>query len=356
MGTEPQPWHARSADDVLMEPEKFLAELGWSANSAPPVKSGIGKTDEAERLYCSFCWAILPTSSTECADCGTSVAEMEAARTVQREADKNWIPPRQWAEKGPKPPPPGVKVPPPAPKPRVRRVPVPDPLTIAMENEAARASSLPSWKHLVLAIGVGGFVGGATVAVMWVTFQTFGRPAGATGVPGGGKPAAMTLAPAKLSWRNPVSELRLELIAPNGVVAADSSKGNDAGAVDPGEYHFRITDNTGKWSPPVERVIVAPSEALTIGPPPKVVASYYLWAGKKLYEQKKLDRAQRVWEKAIKAYPEGADARLQLAALLAVKYQYKAAMKQVAEVLKRQPNNGEARRLRTTLSELEASR
>ncbi len=74
------------------------------------------------------------------------------------------------------------------------------------------------------------------------------------------------------------------------------------------------------------------------------------------YEQKKLSRAQRVWEKAIRHYPEGTEARLQLAALMAVRFEYANATEQVREVLKREPSNPEALRLQKMLNDLETQR
>lgn len=214
-----------------------------------------------------------------------------------------------------------------------------------------------SWRHVLLAVGAGGFVGGATVAGLWVVIQTFGNPVTAAGTQSRrGTAATLALAPARLSWKNPVSELRLELVSPSGVVIADSLKDRAGKQLDPGEYRLRIRETTGNWAPAEERIIVAPGEALGVSPSPRVVAGYYLWAGKKLYDQQKLQRAERVWGKAVAAYPEANDARLQLAALLAVRYRYQEARSHLRRVLQRDPANPEALRLMKTLDELERHR
>lgn len=342
-----------------MEPEKFLADLGWSLSGPRPAATVSRSVNIAPRRYCSFCWCILPEGAEECLDCGQSVAEMETARVARAEQDRGWIPPRMWAA--------GQGLPQASAPQRGRLF---QPASVAPAASPAAAPPLApaplvsppsalviSWRHVILAVGVGGFFGGATVAGLAMLIQTFGRPAGAS--PGAlnapGVPAA-SLAPARLTWRNPVSELRLKLVSVNGTVAADNSQPEAAGTLEPGEYRLRVTDNTGRWASPEERVVVAPGEVFVAGPSPRVVAGYYLWAGKKLYEAQKLDRAERVWTKAVQAYPEGTDARLQLAALLAVRYRYAEARAQLQEVLRRDPASAEALRLMKTLDELEPRR
>jgi hypothetical protein len=350
MATDPQPWSPRPKDDVHSAPESFLADLGWAPGGKLHTAAPAVVADAALRRYCSFCWCILPAGAGECADCGHSVAEMEAIQKERSDMDRNWIPPRMWA---------GAQG-------AVHVAGVGAGATPVFSNSvvAAHQASLGgaqpgtlSWQHILVAVGIGGFVGGATVAAIWVALQTFGKPASAT--PG---PAAhvtrpsIVLAQAALSWRNPVSELSLELVSNSGVVVADSSNPVAQVRIDPGEYRLRITDNTGRWAPPEEKIIAAPGEVLTVGPPPRVIAGYYLWAGKKLYDQKKFDRAERVWGKSVRHYPEDVEARLQLAALMAVRFRYKEARAQLAEVQRLAPNNSEAIRLSRTLDELEGHR
>jgi hypothetical protein len=342
MATDPQPWSSRK-DDVLAEPETFLAELGWAPTGRAAAAAPAAVSPAAVRRYCSFCWCILPPEAQECEDCGHSVTEMDAIQKERSEMDRNWIPPRLWedgqapagASRG------GVATP------------IYSNSVLAAHGSIHPPAASLSWHHILLAVGVGGFVGGATVAAIWVALQTFGKPAMATPNGGQGRPG-IVLAPASLSWRNPVSELHLELVSGSGVVVADSNNPVTQVKIEPGEYRLRITDNTGKWAPPEERIIAAPSETLKVGPPPKVVAGYYLWAGKKLYEQKKYDRAERVWGKAVRHYPEDVEARLQLAAMMAVRFRYKDARAQLAEVQRLAPSNPEAVRLGRTLDDLEA--
>jgi hypothetical protein len=340
MGSDPQSWSPRSKDDVLADPQSFLADLGWASG---PAARPVAAPPRRELRYCSFCWHVLPPGSRECAECGQSVEQMEAALQARVQADRTWIPPRMWkdgqAPSAPAPAPPG-RLFQPAGYPAVAEAPLSAPLVL-------------SWRHILMAVGIGGFVGGATVAAAWVALQTFGRPAGAGPLPGSPGSRAAALMPGRLTWKNPVAELRLELVSAGGTVVASNQ---DAGAprpLDPGEYRLRVTDNSGKWAPPEERVLVAPGEAVTLGPTPQVAAGFYLWAGKKLYEEQKLDRAERVWRKAIRAFPQGAEAHLQLAALLAVQYRYQEARQEVQEVLGREPTHPDALQLLKTLDSLE---
>lgn len=307
-----------------------------------------------EQRYCSFCWHVLPQGATDCAECGHTVDQMEAARQARAEADRNWIPPRLWQEgQAPK-----------GPSPARGRLfkpsghDAPDPVGPAPVGPAPAgpAPVVLSWRHILMAIGIGGCVGGATVAAVWVAIQTFGRPAGAGPLLRTSPTKVVALSPAQLTWKNPVAELRLKLVNSAGAVVAADLKNGEQRSIDPGEYRLRVTDHTGKWAPPEEPVIVAPGEALTLGPSPRIVAGFYLWAGKKLYGERKLDRAERVWRKALKAYPEGVEARAQLAALLAVRYRYAEARQHAREVLNREPTHPEAIQLLKTLDTLEKKR
>jgi hypothetical protein len=349
MAAEPKPWASRPPDDVLMEPEKFLADLGWSRGSARAAAPAPA-APPVERRYCSFCWAIIAPEARECADCGHSVAEMDADRQSRAAADRAWVPQRMWKDQQP---PPRAA----APAPRAVPVSVSNRATLPLPPQPIQAQG-PSlnWRHVVFAVGAGGFVGGATVAALWIGMQTLAKP-GPVARTGGGAAtngALVALAPATLTWRNPVAELRASLVSQSGaVVAQDAQK--EAVTIEPGEYRLRMSDVTGKWAPPEEKVVVGPAETVVVGPSPRVVAGYYLWAGKKLYEEKKADRAERVWAKAVQHYPEGVEARLQLAALMAVRFRYQEARRQAQEVLKRSPGNAEAQRILKALDQLEAA-
>jgi hypothetical protein len=342
MGNDPQSWSPRPNDDVLSEPSSFLSDLGWSSNGAVAAPRVV--VPKREQRYCSFCWHVLPLGAQECGECGESLTQMEAARQARTQEDRKWTPPRMWED--------GQA---PAAARSAGRGRLFQPAGTRRASEPAYRSTPVSlsWKHILIAVGIGGFVGGATVAAVWVTFQAFGRPVGAGNlvVPSTNQMIAQT--PARLTWRNPVAELRLELVSNNGSVLASSLEATASNTVEPGQYRLRITDNTGRWAPPEELVTAAPGEALALGPTPKVVAGYYLWAGKKLYQEQKFDRAERVWQKAVTAYPEAAEPHLQLAALLAVRYRYPEARQQVQDVLGRDPSNAQALQLLHTLNSLE---
>jgi hypothetical protein len=347
MGTDPQPWSPRPKDDVLTEPQSFLADLGWSPVTGPTAAAK-PLAQKREQLYCSFCWHLLAAGAQECAECGQNVNQMEAALQARVQEDRNWIPPRMWKD--------GQA--PVAPRPAGRGRVFQPASTRRSANEPALAPApvTLSWKHILVAVGIGGFVGGATVAAVWVAIQAFGRPVGATTLLAPTTNQLVSVAPARLAWRNPVAELRLELVSGSGAVVASSLDHGPAKSVEAGQYRLRITDNTGQWAPPEEQVTAAPGETLSLGPTPRVMAGFYLWAGKKLYQEQKLDRAERVWIKAVNAYPEGAEPHLQLAALLAVKYRYAEARHQVQAVLVREPGNSQALQLLHTLDSLEKNR
>jgi hypothetical protein len=343
MGTDPQPWSSRPKDDVLSEPSSFLSDLGWSPTGGAVATPRVVAAKREQR-YCSFCWHVLPTGAQECMECGQSLNQMEAAHQARTQEDRNWSPPRTWKD--------GQA---PTANRATGRGRLFQPAGTRRASESAFRSNpvTLSWKHILIAIGIGGFVGGSTVAALWVTIQAFGKPVGAGNLIAPTTTQMIAQTPARLSWRNPVAELRLELVSNNGSVLASSAEAEAAKNVEPGQYRLRITDNTGRWAPPEELVAAAPGQSLALGPTPKVVAGYYLWAGKRLYQEQKFDRAERVWQKAVTAYPEAAEPHLQLAALLAVKYRYPEARQQVQDVLGRDPSNPQALQLLHTLNSLE---
>jgi Flp pilus assembly protein TadD len=95
---------------------------------------------------------------------------------------------------------------------------------------------------------------------------------------------------------------------------------------------------------------------MTISPSTDAAAAYYLWLGKRLHRKEDLRGAERAWREAIEAEPQGIESRLQLAALLAVRYRYADAREQLEEILRVAPRERRARQLLRTMDKLEQGR
>src|SRR5688500_3981245 len=119
-----------------------------------------------------------------------------------------------------------------------------------------------------MAVGVGSFLGGASVSVAWFVIlglPSFGNPAGASGlvVPGAG----VTPPGIQIRWQTPYPELRAELLTPTGEVAASSSAQEpSAQPIQPGVYRIRISDRAGRWHMLEREIRVDPGQVITVAP------------------------------------------------------------------------------------------
>lgn len=262
---------------------------------------------------------------------------MEQTRVDRVEADRAWIPPRQIAAKR---------------RPRAKTV--PRPASAMWPSPAAVETS----RRVLLAGGAIAFLAGVTVTGFWLALvisPKMARKGKATRplLPkvAVAAPAAATSTAVHLAWRNPYPEIRMELLSKAGVPVASSS-GPLETAVKRGQYGLRLVDKKGRWRSPVQ-LVTAPEGRWTLTPPPTRVADYYLWLGKRLHAEDKSLEAERAWRKALQASPSCSEAQLELAALLAVRFQYPEAKKLVQAVLVQAPADERAQRLQKMLNSLD---
>lgn len=335
MSTRSQDWRSSNSEDQVLNSESLLQELGWVQR---PLNGGAGAAAVGMDQYCSYCWCLIPAGAQRCGDCGQSVEEMEAERRARAEADRQWRPSRSRSG------------------------------TAAMRTRTSSVSSRAGerpvvapprpeqrWKQIALAVAVGTLSGAAAATGVWLLLLPAPQRTPALTTPAGNRPAsvaAATPAAAHIAWRTADSDLQMELQTPTGVVVASSSNAAATSAVPPGEYRLHIRNEDGRWTAPDQTVVAIGGETLTLGLSGELLGKYHLWAGKQAYDKDEKKRAEREWRAAIEADANCGEARLQLAALLAVRSQYKEARRQVQEVLDRQPGNEQATRLMQVLGQL----
>lgn len=368
----------------------MLSGLGWEPTGSKGEESPAAEA-APEALYCNFCWSTLPPGAEECADCGRSVAEMEAARTRLAELDSRWVPPSKGGQRSKQDPAaPRVKRwEPPLRAPVEEVPPAPAPAAAALEPEyleeeeedsaAFEAVTAPAAaprrkvraaapaepaaravRYLVIGVSAATLLAGAGAGGFWFALHLSPKPkptSQAIGTDGRALVPAVAANGVRLEFKNPYPELHVVLCTADGKVLMSSADIPPTGdtRVEPGEYRYGILENQARWRGPVRSVKAVPGEVLQLAPPPAVAADYYLWLGKRLHAAGNGVDAEVAWRKAIAAYPGANEARIQLAAYRAVHFDYREAKALAKEVLRRSPGHPQATHLLATLAKLETS-
>src|SRR5437660_326286 len=92
----------RRPADAGIDAAALLQGLGLEPAPAPREQRGAVTPLDAYEACCNFCWAAIPEGTTECPDCGASVAAMEEARAHTAEADGQWRPGAPERRKAPR--------------------------------------------------------------------------------------------------------------------------------------------------------------------------------------------------------------------------------------------------------------
>lgn len=402
MSADAQPWSPRRRLEATIDPDKILHGLGWEApaSKTPPQAPGAeGDAAGNDLIFCSFCWTALVPEAEECADCGRSVADMEASRASALEADGRWLPPskggqrstqnaggrrvKRWEPPARAAAPAVEPPPPPSPAPALAPpvvIPVePESYEIELDEtgEPVMTAAAPARKkgsagpaaepmaravrYAVAGIAAVVLIAGAGAGGFWVALHLSPKPkptSQAIGKDGQPLGAGLLATGVRVEFRNPYPELRLLLCNQDGKVLLSSSDvpAQSDTRIEPGEYRLGIIEDQARWRGPVRTVTATAGEALQLAPPGDVAADYYLWLGKKLHAAGDGVEAELAWRKAIKASPAANEARLQLAAYRAVHFDYREAKSLVKQVLQRSPGHPQAARLLATLEKLEARR
>lgn len=356
-------------EDVFLEPEKLLRDLAEAP--ARPVPNAQGPVPAAASpRYCSSCWGVLPNDAVHCPNCGRSIAEMEAAQLAKRAADRAWIPPRHTesataADAASQGLTAGLGA-----VPTVMTGPaVPEPL--ARELRKSR-------HHFLMAVAIGSAWGGAVMVAAWFTIQNFSpnkanggqgagnlpgivsaanRP-GNTPVtsPGTTETPAVQVQPkpdARVVWKNPFSELRVELYSRAGRKVA--VQGEDA-RVSAGQYQVRIYPRSGDWHIEGAELSAVDGELVEVAVTPQQAGRFFRVLGDRFYESKKLDDAVSAWQRAVEIDPKQIRAHLRLGTTLPLQHRYRDAREHLDAVLGANPNDKEAIEGVRLLDELEKLR
>jgi hypothetical protein len=315
---------------------------------AGSVRSGEATAVATLPRYCSFCWTQLRDGAPECHDCGRTVEEMDAIQAANDLRDQRWVPARQ-RESTPRP---TARPARPAPAPAAR----PTRFDLGSLHEVRRR-----WRDLLLAVAAGSFLGAASVSVAWLLILGVN---GAAATPSPPEPVASraaqtaSTAPIKpsaavrVTWSVPHPNLRLLLLGPEGETAARSSGG--PATIPPGNYVLRLTDHSGLWK--ADEPVKLDASTSSLSPKPAATAEYYVWQGKRLHQADRPRGAERLWRSAIQLDPRQVEARLQLAAALAVRFRYREARVLLGEAQRLAPRDERVRRLGRALDELENRR
>lgn len=113
MSTQWQPKPNLREEEPPTSVDLALYQLGQDLVAPGPVQR-VGLSDP--QTYCSNCWAHMPEGATECADCGETVAAMQAVERERTARDAAWVPPSrrsqiasespaEWAQPAPTPEP-----------------------------------------------------------------------------------------------------------------------------------------------------------------------------------------------------------------------------------------------------------
>jgi hypothetical protein len=297
--------------------------------------------------YCTFCWTQLRDGAPECHDCGHTLDEMDAIQAANDLRDQRWVPPR-------------LRECPPKAAPRPARPASPAGTRHARFDIPVLHEVQRRWRDLLLAVAAGSFLGAASVSVAWLLILGVGGAAATpriiptvTRPPRQPRPVANAAASAQVEWAVPHPNLRLQLLAARGEVVARSSGGPVT--VPAGDYTLRLSDRSGLWKADETRKLEA-GTSLTLSPKPAATAEYYVWQGKRLHQADRPRAAERLWRSAIELDPGQVEARLQLAAALAVRFRYREARSLLSEVEGLAPGDANARRLSRALDDLEKRR
>jgi hypothetical protein len=295
---------------------------------------------------------------------------MEAAQSAKRAADRAWIPPRHSesaaaadaANHGLTA---GLGA-----VPAVMTGPaVPEPL--ARELRKSR-------HHFLMAVAIGSAWGGAVMVAAWFTIQNFSpnktngaQVAGTlpgivsagnlpqnvpSTTPGTTEPPAVQVQPkpdARVVWKNPFSELRVELYSRAGRKVA--VQGEDA-RVAAGQYQVRIYPRTGDWHVEGAELSAVDGELVEVSVTPLQAGRFFRVLGDRFYESKKLDDAVSAWQRAVEIDPKQIRAHLRLGTTLPLQHRYRDAREHLDAVLGVNPNDKEAIEGVRLLDELEKLR
>ena len=95
MSTQWQPKPTLPEEEPPTSVDLALYQLGQDLVAPGPVQR-VGLSDP--QTYCSNCWAHMPEGATECADCGETVAAMQAVERERAAKDAAWVPPGRRSE------------------------------------------------------------------------------------------------------------------------------------------------------------------------------------------------------------------------------------------------------------------
>ncbi len=360
MNAGSQPWTLGSPEAVVDAPEALLADLGW----ASPSGAASRRANSAQRAGrpstpCGFCWSPLVPGDAHCPDCGQSVAEMERQAAQQAAADRSWRPGRlqgdgrqaaSYSKRAPLQTVTNTVSVGTAPMPGVRR-----------RRQATSSLQTVAW--------IGGgvvFFAGAAGLGFWLALNTF--PEGAKPQSSGAPPLPVAAVSAhsgngdgggvaRVRWSSPSPELVYELQTLDGKPVASSRAADPTGiGIQPGDYVLYAASKDGAWRQRWQDLKLKEAQEVNLSPPSGIRAGYLAWRGARLHEGGDDRGAESSWREAIRLDPKAVDARLELAALLAVGFRYREAQTEVAEVLRNKPGNATARRLSETLKRLEKTR
>ncbi len=337
-----------------MDPEKLLAELGWGSTrrNSGPEAPGARTHAAASPSYCSFCWAVISSGAKHCNDCGRSVTEMEAFAAQRAEADRAWVPQRmRQPGQG------GVysrRASAPAPV-----MDLPPPIVLPGHRRRRARRGIPLGVRWVVLVGAGGLLlGGGAFMFMQSVANAVGASRAVTvhSVPAGAAPTA-PVDMAHVRWSCEEADLVYELQTASGKPVA-SSRGADPDGIGikPGEYRLFLASYNGQWRMPWKRATLVPGQDLELAPTAAEQAPFHTWLGNQQHEAGDEKAAEKSWRKAIELDPDSVDARLELAAQLAVDFRYREARGLVVDALRISPKNETALRLSETLSRLEEQR
>lgn len=172
----------------------------------------------------------------------------------------------------------------------------------------------------------------------------------------GGSTTRTATAPGRtgVRWPRLPDGVRAALLNSNGRVVADAASGNRK--VDAGAYRIRFRSVDRRWERRSGAVTLAAGGTFAPTVPPAIIADYHLWQGKRKYAAGREREAEAAWLAALRARPELVEARVQLAAALAVHYRYKEARQQIDAALRYAPRDPRAKRLDAVLDRLESKR